>query len=142
MLIDDGTEGLSHQVIGVAMEIHREFGPGLLEKAYVLPLVWALEKRGFSVEFERPLSVEYEGRVVERAYIIDIVVNNKLLIEVKSVAEIQPIHIAQVRTYLALSGLHVGLIMNFNKAVLRHGIKRVLRPNIARTGGESVSQKS
>ena len=134
MLIDDGTEGLSEKVIGVAIEIHREFGPGLLEKAYVLPLVWALEKRGFAVELERPLSVEYDGRVVERAYIIDIVVDNKLLIDVKAVAEIQSIHIAQVRTYLALSGLRVGLIMNFNKAVLRHGIKRVLHPSICRTG--------
>ena len=138
MLIDDGTEGLSEQVIGVAIEIHREFGPGLLEKAYLLPLVWALEKRGFSVEFERPLSIEYDGRVIDRAYIIDIVVNNKLLIEVKSVAEILPIHIAQVRTYLTLSGLRVGLIMNFNVAVLRHGIKRVLHPNVSRTGGVSV----
>ena len=142
MLIDDGTEGLSEKVIGVAIEIHREFGPGLLEKAYVHPLVWALDKRGFGVEFERPLSVAYDGRVIERAYIIDVVVDNKLLIEVKSVSEILPIHIAQVRTYLSLSGLRVGLIMNFNVAVLRHGIKRVLHPRISRTGGTSVPQKS
>jgi hypothetical protein len=64
MLIDDGTEGLSERVIGVAIDIHRVFGPGLLEKAYVLALVWALEKRGFSVEFERPLSIQYDGRVI------------------------------------------------------------------------------
>lgn len=141
MLIDDGTEGLSERVIGVAIDIHREFGPGLLEKAYVLPLVWALEKRGFSVEFERPLSIHYDGRVIERAYIIDIVVNNKLLIEAKSVSEILPIHLAQVRTYLTLSGLSVGLIMNFNVAVLRHGIKRVLHPRIPRPGEEATSKK-
>jgi len=134
MLIGDGTEGLSEQVIGVAIEIHREFGPGLLEKAYVLPLVWALESRGFSVEFERPLSIEYGGRVIDRAYIIDIVVNDKVLVEVKAVAAILPIHIAQVRTYLTLSNIRVGLIMNFNVAVLRHGIRRVLHPDISRAG--------
>ena len=134
MLIDDGTEGLSEQVIGVAIGIHREFGPGLLEKAYVLPLVWALESRGFRVEFERPLSIEYGGRVIDRAYIIDIVVTDKVLVEVKAVAAILPIHIAQVRTYLTLSNIRVGLIMNFNVAVLRHGIRRVLHPDISRSG--------
>ena len=101
MLIDDGTEGLSEQVIGVAIEIHREFGPGLLP---------------------------------EPQDIIDIVVNDKVLVEVKAVAAILPIHIAQVRTYLTLSNIRVGLIMNFNVAVLRHGIRRVLHPDISRAG--------
>ena len=117
MLIDDATGGLSEQVIGVGIEVHKQFGPGLLESAYHLPLVWALEKCGFQVEMDKPLSIEYEGKVVPRAYVIDIVVNDILLIEVKSVAAILPIHIAQVK---------VGLIMNFNVAVLRHGIKRIL----------------
>ena len=138
MLIDDGTEGLSEQVIGVAMEIHRQFGPGLLEKAYVLPLVWALETRGFTVEFERPLSIEYGGRVIDRAYIIDIVVNDRVLVEVKSVATILPIHIAQVRTYLTLSKIPVGLILNFNVELLRHGIRRVLHPDVVRNAGKPV----
>lgn len=89
---------------------------------------WALEKRGHTVELERPLSIEYEGKVVHRAYVIDIVVDGILLIEIKSVAEILPIHIAQVTTYLSLSGIQVGLIMNLNVQVLRHGIRRILHP--------------
>jgi len=129
MLIDDGTSGLSQEVIGAGIEVHRRFGPGLLESAYQLPLVWALEKRGHSVDTERPLSIEYEGKAVHRAYVIDIVVDDILLIEIKSVATILPIHIAQVTTYLSLSGIRVGLIMNFNVQVLRHGIKRVLHPD-------------
>jgi GxxExxY protein len=133
MLFDDGTGGLSEKVIGVAIELHRKFGPGLLESAYHRPLLWALESRGFKVEFERPLSVEYEGKVVPRAYIIDLVVEGKLLIEVKSVAAIEPIHIAQLRTYLSLSGIQVGLIMNFNSPVLRHGIRRVFHPDFPKT---------
>jgi len=133
MLIDDGTEGLSERAIGVAIEVHKKFGPGLLEAAYHLPLVWALETRGFQVDINKPLSVEFEGRVVPRAYIIDIVVDGRLIIEVKSVAAILPIHIAQVKTYLSLSGITAGLIINFNVPVLRHGIKRVLHPNLPRT---------
>ena len=132
MLIDDGTGGLSEKVIGVGIGVHRKFGCGLLEHAYHLPMLWALEKEGFKVEFERPLSVEYEGKVVPRAYIIDLVVENKLLIEIKSVASLEPIHFAQVRTYLSLSGIMVGLLMNFNAPILRHGIKRVFHPDFPR----------
>jgi GxxExxY protein len=133
VLIDDGTNGLSEKVIGAGIEVHRRFGPGLLESAYQLPLVWALEKRGHAVELERPLSIEYEGKVVHRAYVIDIVVDEILLVKIKSVATILPIHIAQVATYLSLSGLKVGLIMNFNVPVLRHGIRRVLHPDVKTT---------
>jgi GxxExxY protein len=129
MLIDDGTGGLSKDVIGVGIEIHRKFGSGLLENAYHLPMLWALEKRGFKVDFERALSIEYEGKVVPRAYIIDLVVENKLLIEIKSVAAILPIHLAQVTTYLSLSGIQVGLIMNFNVRILVEGTKRVFHPD-------------
>ena len=132
MLFDDGTEGLSESVIGIAIEVHRRFGPGLLESAYHRPLHWALQDHGFKVAFERPLSVEYLGRVVDRAYVIDLVIEEKLLIEVKSVSRIEPIHFAQVRTYLSLSGIPAGLIINFNAAVLRHGIKRVLHPDLPR----------
>jgi GxxExxY protein len=101
MLIDDGTDGLSKEVIGVAIEIHRKFGAGLLEDAYFQPMVWALEKRGFEIETEVPLSIEFEGHVVQRAYIVDIVVKRgtyRLLVEIKSVGIILPIHIAQVTT--------------------------------------------
>lgn len=133
MLIDDGTGGLSKDVIGVAIEIHRKYGAGLLEDAYFRPLVWALEKRGFEIETEVPLAIEFEGQVVQRAYIIDAVVKRgeyRLLLEVKSVAVILPIHVSQVTTYLSLSEIPVGLLMNFNVQVMRHGIKRVFHPNL------------
>jgi GxxExxY protein len=133
MLIDDGTDGLSEEVIGAAIEVHKKFGPGLLESAYQLALVWALEKRGHHVEVDKALSIEFEGRVVPRAYVIDIVVNGRLIVEVKSVAAIAAVHMAQVKTYLSLSGIQVGLIINFNVPVLRHGIKRVLHSDVPRT---------
>ena len=135
MLIDDGTGGLSKDVIGVAIEIHRKYGAGLLEDAYLQPMVWALEKRGFDIETEVPLAIEFEGQIVQRAYIIDVVVKRgeyRLLLEIKSVAAILPIHISQVTTYLSLSGIPVGLLMNFNVQVMRHGIKRVLHPDLLR----------
>ena len=132
MLIDDGTGGLSGEVIGVAIEVHKEFGSGLLEHAYHLPMVWALERKGHKVDFERPLSIEYDGKIIERAYIIDIVVENKVLIEIKSVASFLPVHFAQVKTYLKLSGLPVGLLMNFNVEIMKNGIKRVLHPDLER----------
>jgi len=132
MLIDDGTGGLSGQVIGVAIDVHKQFGSGLLERAYHLPMVWALERKGYKVDFERPLSIEYDGKIIERAYIIDIVVENKVLIEIKSVASFLPVHFAQVKTYLKLSGLPVGLLMNFNVEIMKNGIKRVLHPDLER----------
>lgn len=135
MVRDDGTRGLSREVIGVAIEIHKKFGAGLLEDAYYRPMVWALEKRRFEIETEVPLSIEFEGQVVQRACIIDIVVKRgdiRLLLEIKSVAMTLPIHIAQVTTYLSLSGIPVGLLMNFNVQVMRHGIKRVFHPDLRR----------
>jgi len=92
----------------------------------------ALERKGFKVEFERPLSIEFDGKVIERAYIIDIVVENKVLIEIKSVATLLPIHFAQVKTYLKLSKLPVGLLMNFNVEIMKNGIKRILHPDLER----------
>ena len=136
MLLEDQTDGLSEQAIGAGIEVHRKFGPGLLENAYHMPVVWALQKRGLRVETERPLSIEFDGRVVPRAYLIDIVVEGELLVEIKSIATILPIHIAQVTTYLRLSGIQVGLLMNFNVQVLRHGIKRVLHPDLPRIAAE------
>lgn len=145
MLIDDGTGGLSKDVIGVAIEIHRKYGAALLEDAYLRPMVWALEKRGFEIETEVPLAIEFEGQVVQRAYIIDVVVTRgeyRLLLEIKSVAVILPIHFSQVTTYLSLSGIPVGLLMNFNVQVMRHGIKRVFHPNLRRHMRQMVPRQT
>ncbi|MEO6237232.1 MAG: GxxExxY protein [Vicinamibacterales bacterium] len=104
----------------------------MLESACRLPSVWSLEKRGLRAQTERALAIEFDGRVVPRAYLIDIVVEELVIVEIKSIAAILPIHIAPVSTYLALSGIRVGLLMNFNVQVLRHGIRRVLHPDVPR----------
>lgn len=114
VLLDDETEGLSQRVIGGAIRVHRTFGPGLLESAYKLPLAWALEEDGLHVEVERALSISFAGREVPRAYVIDLTVNGRLIVEVKAVQQLLPIHIAQVKTYLSLTSIQVGLLINFN----------------------------
>lgn len=126
MLIDDGTRGLSRQVIGAAIRIHKKFGPGLLERAYRVPFVYELEKLGFAVECERPLPLVHQVVIVPCAYRLDIVVNGRLVIEVKSIQQLAHVHIQQLRTYLRLSGIPVGLLINFNVPILRHGIRRVI----------------
>src|SRR3954471_8929670 len=91
-----------------------------------------LERRGFKVDFERPLSIEFDGKIIERAYIVDMIVENKVLIEIKSVAAFLPVHFAQVKTYLKLSGVRVGLLMTFNVPIMKDGIKRVFHPDAER----------
>jgi GxxExxY protein len=125
MLLDDGTNGLSWHAIGVAIRIHKQYGPGLWENAYRAPYVYELQKLGFSVECDRPVPLTHEGVHVRCAYKPDILVNGRLVIEVKSVQRLAHIHIQQVRTYLRLAGTPVGLLINFNVPVLRHGIRRV-----------------
>ena len=126
MLIDDGTRGLSRQAIGAAIRIHKKFGPGLLEQAYRVPFVYELEKLGFSVECERPLPLIHETVTVQYAYRPDMVIQGRLVIELKSVQQLAHVHIQQLRTYLRLSGIGVGLLINFNVPILRHGIRRVI----------------
>jgi GxxExxY protein len=126
MLIDDGTGGLSWQVIGAAIRIHKKFGPGLLERAYRPPLVFELERLGLEVVCDSPYPLVHEGITVPRAFKPDMVVDRKLVVELKSIRQLAAIHTQQVRTYLRLSGIPVGLIINFNVPVLRHGIRRVM----------------
>ena len=133
MLLEDDTQGVSRKTIGAAIDVHRKLGPGLLESAYKLPLVWALQEHGLHVVCEKPLSLEYGGNEVPRAYLIDLVVQDRLIVEVKTVETILPVHIAQVQTYLKLSGYALGLLINFNVQVLRHGIRRIFNPSLRGT---------
>jgi GxxExxY protein len=125
MLVDDGTRGLSRQVIGIAIGIHKKFGPGLLERAYRLPFLYELEKAGLAVDSERAVPLVHEGVTVRCAFKPDIVVDRRLIVELKSVERLTYLHIQQVRTYLRLSEIAVGLLINFNVPILRHGIRRV-----------------
>ena len=115
---------VTHSIIGAAMEVHRSLGPGLLESAYHECLCRELMVRGVSYERERPLPLEYKGIRLECGYRLDLLVEGEVVVEVKSVETIAPVHEAQLMTYLRLGGWRVGLLINFNVPVLKQGICR------------------
>lgn len=115
---------LTHEIIGVAIEVHRKLGPGLLESAYRMCLRHELFLRGTRFEYERPLPLEYKGLRLPCGYRVDNVVDRQVVVEVKSVAALAPIHDAQLLTYLRVGGWPVGLLINFNVEVLKNGIHR------------------
>ncbi|HYE20396.1 MAG TPA: GxxExxY protein [Tepidisphaeraceae bacterium] len=117
-------EELTQQIIGAAIEVHREVGPGLLESAYQAFLIHELVQRGLRVRVQEALPVRYKGVEVECGFRIDLIVNDVVLIELKAVEKLAPIHEAQLITYLKLSGIRVGLLINFNVEVLKQRIKR------------------
>ena len=113
-------------VIGAAIEVHRHLGPGLLESAYESCLCRELELRGLSFERQQSLPISYKGQSVECGYRLDLVVAGVVLAEIKAVEALLPIHQAQLLTYLRLTGLRLGLLLNFNVPVLTRGIRRVV----------------
>ena len=116
---------LTGEVIGAAIEVHKILGPGLLESAYEECLCRELELRKFLFERQKELPVEYKGVKLDCGYRLDIVVANRLIVELKACDSLQPIHEAQLLTYLRLTGIKVGLLINFNVPVLKQGIKRL-----------------
>ena len=119
----DHEQELTERIIGCAIAVHRALGPGLLESAYVGALCVELAHHGISFDRERRVPLEYRG-VAIGDYHIDLVVENKVIVEIKSVLRLEPVFGAQVLTYLRISGLRVGLLLNFNKGVLKDGLKR------------------
>lgn len=117
---------VSNKVIGLAIEVHRALGPGLLESAYKECLFYKLNQAGLFVEKEKPMPLVFEGVKLECGYRIDILVMGKLVIEIKSVDALNDIHLAQTLTYLKLGNLKLGLLINFNVTYLKDGIKRVV----------------
>jgi GxxExxY protein len=116
---------LSGKVIGLGIEIHRELGPGLLESAYEECFAYELSKAGLRFERQKPLPVRYKEVRLDCGYRLDLVVEDALILEVKAVPEILPIHEAQLLTYLKLDRKSLGLLINFNVPVLKQGVKRV-----------------
>ena len=106
--------------------MHRQLGPGLLESAYRECLCWELNHRGLTIEREMALPLVYKGVHVDAGYRLDLIVEKRVLVELKAVERLAPVHTAQVLTYLKLTGLRVGLLMNFNADVLRDGIVRLV----------------
>ena len=121
---------LSYKVIGLAIEVHGTFGPGLLEKAYQECLFYKINKAGFYVEKEKPMPLVYEEFYLDCGYRIDLLVENKLVIEVKSVEALNDIHLAQTLTYQKLGNFKLGLLINFNVLKLTDGVKRVINGNL------------
>ena len=117
---------LTRRVIGAAIEVHKILGPGLLESAYEECLGYELKLRKFVFERQKELPIEYKGVKLDCGYRLDIVVENMLILELKACENLLPIHEAQLLTYLKLTGIKVGLLINFNVPVLKEGIKRIV----------------
>jgi GxxExxY protein len=117
---------LTEKIIGFAIGIHRDLGPGLLESAYEECLCYELEQGGLSFRRQAALPVVYKSVLLECGYRMDIVVEDQVIIELKTVERLLPIHEAQMLTYLKLSGIRTGLLLNFNVPVLKDGIRRML----------------
>jgi GxxExxY protein len=130
-IFTEGTEKLhlnelSRLIIGMAMEVHTALGPGLLESCYKECLCYKISKSGLYVEKEKPMPLVYEDVKLECGYRIDLLVENRLVIEIKSIEALNDIHLAQTLTYLKLGNYELGLLMNFNIVKLKDGIKRVI----------------
>ena len=117
---------LSHVVIGLAIEVHRTLGPGLLELAYEECLCYELREAGIPFERQVQLPVVYKTVRLDCGYRMDVVVAREIVLEIKAAEKLLPIHEAQLLTYLRLSGIPVGLLMNFNAAVLKDGLRRMV----------------
>ena len=117
---------ITREIIGAAIAVHRELGPGLLESAYEACFAFELGDRGMSVERQKALPVKYRGVDLDCGYRIDLLVEKIVIVELKAVDKLLPIHEAQVLSYLKLSGCKIGLLINFNVKVLKNGIRRLV----------------
>jgi GxxExxY protein len=117
---------LATKIIGLAIKVHKELGPGLLESVYKECLYYEIRKSGLFVEKEKPIPIYYDGIELECGYRLDLFVVNRLIVEVKSIKEMNDIYLAQLLTYLKLSECKLGLLINFNVLLLKDGIKRVI----------------
>jgi GxxExxY protein len=122
-------EPLTERIIGCAIEVHRALGPGLLESVYRECLIIELRSQNLRVEPERPAAIEYRGHRVNSELKLDLLVENCVVVELKAVERIHPVHLAQVITYLKLTGCPAGLLLNFNATTLRSGLRRLNRPD-------------
>ena len=117
---------LTYQIIGCAYEVHKTLGPGLLESTYETCLCYELEKAGIKYEKQKELIINYKGLRLDNGYRIDILVENDIIIELKSVEALLPVHTAQIMTYIKLSKKRIGLLINFNVTNLQNGIHRYI----------------
>ena len=126
-LIEHPTNPVSERVIGAAIEVHRQLGPGLLESSYQLCLCRELELRGIAYQSQAHLPLEYKGIQIGEGYVIDLLIEDNLIVEIKSVDKLLPIHSSQLMTYMRLLRVSAGLLINFNVQTLLQGLRRILR---------------
>lgn len=117
---------LSNIILGCAIEVHKQLGPGLLESAYQECLFYELNNAGLDVIKEKPMPIVYKDVKLDHGYRIDLLVNNKVVIEIKTVEQFTDVHTAQILTYLKLGNYKLGLLLNFHVTTLKNGIKRVI----------------
>ncbi|KPV53381.1 GxxExxY protein [Kouleothrix aurantiaca] len=117
---------LTQQIIGAAIEVHKAIGPGLLESAYQACLAQELRLRNVAFETEKPLPIMYKGAKLDCGYRLDFLIEGRVVVEIKSIETLLPIHEAQILTYLRLTQCKIGLLINFNVPVLKNGIKRII----------------
>jgi GxxExxY protein len=139
MLTDPyGTSQLTKSIIGCAIEVHRAIGPGVFESVYNECFAHELKRRGLSFELERAVSLIYRGVRLKSKFYIDVVVENQVIVELKSIAEVVPIHECQVLTHLKLTGLPVALLINFNVPLLVDGVTRLVNPTLNSRETENI----
>jgi len=124
---------LTHKVIGLAMEVHRALGPGLLESAYCECLSYEIIKSGLFVEKQKALPIIYKDVKLDHGYRIDLLIENKLVLELKTVEQFTDVHFAQILTYLRLGNYPVGLLINFHTKILKDGLKRFINEKVKET---------
>jgi len=124
--IDQNLNELSKEILGLALKVHKTLGPGLLESAYKACLFYEITTAGYFAEKEKPVPLVYDHVKLDIGYRIDILVEGKLVLEIKSIDSLADIHTTQLLTYLKLSGRRLGLLLNFNVALLKTGIKRLV----------------
>jgi GxxExxY protein len=126
-LVEHPTNPISERVIGASIEVHRQLGPGLLESSYHSCLCRELQLRGIPHRSQVDLPIDYKGVQIDKGYVLDLLVENSLIVEIKSVEKLLPIHSSQLMTYLRLRSASAGLLINFNVRMLIDGIRRLLR---------------
>lgn len=122
----DKLDSITRRIIGAAIEVHRRLGPGLLESAYETCLAYELRQVGFKVEEQKPLPIVYRDIKLDCGYRLDLIVEDSVIVEVKAVEHLAPIHDAQLLSYLRLADKRVGLLINFHVRVLKNGLKRIV----------------
>lgn len=127
--LSEELNALSYKVIGLAIEVHRQLGPGLLESAYQQCLYYEIRKAGLKVEKEITLPIIYKEIKLDQGYRIDLLIEDKLVVELKTVENFTSVHFAQILTYLKLGNYPLGLIINYNSKILRNNIKRFINSN-------------